>query len=498
MEEVAAAPGPSDEAGGVSVPVAGRSATRQPGKNRWVHLEWPGPGRSRGWLSMCVFILAVFRITSFKNPVTDAGVHSTLSNPKSHHINVTSTPLEVVLHPPVHVAFGLSGNHSGFLSEFAIALKSVLLNAPLERSLFVHVLADRGAIRALGNIFSRLELARWVTRNPVEVRIYDMTPLLPSLESRIMEAYLPSFPSFNLKDGIQTHTIGAFFRLFAHRVIAMPLTHLLYMDTDVVMMTNLDELWRLVEINPDALFHWGSIMCSGFLVMNVPRMEEIWSLAKNSSMKVVADRYDQSQDDQLIFMAVNVSHPAEVNILPDGWAMTVTEHWKVKYQPYDYKFPNVGMLHFNGGGKNKESYAVDNNFFKSFPDTWGNGKYYTTLPWTWARYHAKSIIRPDSTGHVMNIVNCADMSLWNEIVSTKLFPECPLEYSVNNSSFISIGSVVAYPIVGSSINEVHECKDNMCNAGPNYAPGTDSGSSVWNMVGHCNSSAVSESIKQSA
>ena len=44
--------------------------------------------------------------------------------------------------PPLHVAFGLSGNHPGFLAEFQVALKSVLLNSPLERDLFVHILAD--------------------------------------------------------------------------------------------------------------------------------------------------------------------------------------------------------------------------------------------------------------------------------------------------------------------------------------------------------------------
>ena len=60
------------------------------------------------------------------------------------------SPLQVQV---VHVTFGLSGNHSGFLAEFEVALKSVLLNAPLELSLHIHILADEDAFASLKEIF---------------------------------------------------------------------------------------------------------------------------------------------------------------------------------------------------------------------------------------------------------------------------------------------------------------------------------------------------------
>ena len=44
---------------------------------------------------------------------------------------------------PIHVAFRLSSNNPAFLFEFEVALKSVLLNAPLKRDWFVHMLADQ-------------------------------------------------------------------------------------------------------------------------------------------------------------------------------------------------------------------------------------------------------------------------------------------------------------------------------------------------------------------
>ena len=57
------------------------------------------------------------------------------------------------------------------------------------------------------------------------------------------------------------------------------------------------------------------------------------------------------------------------------------------------------MLHFNGGGRSQESYFTEHSFITDFGDTWGNGKFYATLPWEWARYQAMSLVRPGSKGH---------------------------------------------------------------------------------------------------
>ena len=127
-------------------------------------------------------------------------------------------------------------------------------------------------------------------------------------------------PKFDvLQHSISVHTIGCFFRLFANRVIPTTVKHLAYMDTDVVIMANLEELWRQVEATPDALFHWGRGMCSGFMVLNVPRAEEIWTLAQASPMKNISDAYRQNVNDPLVLMSVNVTYLDEVAILEDGW-----------------------------------------------------------------------------------------------------------------------------------------------------------------------------------
>lgn len=304
----------------------------------------------------------------------------------------------------VHVAFGLSGNHSGFLAEFEVALKSVLLNAPLERSLRIHILADEEAFISLKEIFNHTELSTWQTRSPTEIHAYDVTSDHPQMENEIMDTYTPSYPHYTMAQGTKRHTMGAFYRLFVDRYVSTTAKHVLYMDTDVVIMANLEELWQLVERQPNAVIHWGKSICSGFVVMNVPRMKEILLLAKRSNFTNADGSKLNINADQTIYQAFNISYPNEVHVLPDGWDMTVSEIWQPKNRPYDKKFPNVGMLHFNGGGSSKEAYfggknGTEHSFMSDFKDTWGNGKYYATLPWEWARYQAKSLVREGSKGH---------------------------------------------------------------------------------------------------
>ncbi len=305
---------------------------------------------------------------------------------------------------PIQVAFGLCGNHPGFLSEFEVALKSVLLNAPLERNISIHILADQEAFDAMKGIFNRTELSTWQTRNPTEIHVHDVTADVPQMESEVADVFRAHNPNVGWS---ALHTMGTYYRLFVERYVSnTSAKHILYMDTDVVIMANLEALWEHVESEQqNALFHWGKNMVAGFVVMNLERMNKILPLAKNSSLVEVVGTEEIPFDDQYIYRAVNISHPNEVNVLPPGWDMTVTAIWQSNNHPYDKKFPNVGMLHFNGGGLSQEAYFNLEDPEQSFStksklrETWGNGKFYATLPWEWARYQAKSLARPGSEGH---------------------------------------------------------------------------------------------------
>ncbi len=66
--------------------------------------------------------------------------------------------------------------------------KSVLLHAPLEQDMHVHIIANQDAYRSLGESFNRMGPSMWVTHNSIEICAYDITTVLPQLEHLIVDA----------------------------------------------------------------------------------------------------------------------------------------------------------------------------------------------------------------------------------------------------------------------------------------------------------------------
>merc|ERR1711865_853424 len=160
------------------------------------------------------------------------------------------------------------------------------------------------------------------------------------------------------------HTIGCFFRLFAHHVLVpqqqhadntatAAVQHVLYLDTDVVLMANLDALWDFIPTTGGAqpIFHWGAGQCSGFLIINVPQLQLLWDLAPLLPLQNISKR-DHHLSDQTLFVGMNETFPEKVGLLPK---------------------------------------------------TWGTAKYYIDLPWTWSRYQAESMIRTGHPGYPLKI-----------------------------------------------------------------------------------------------
>ena len=351
--------------------------------------------RSKAVKEVVVAFVAIFSVVLLLNDNHYLGLSSNLQLTEKHL-------------SPAHITFGLSGNHPGFLAEFEVALKSVLLNAPLERNLSIDILADEEAFDSLKDIFNRTLLSTWHMRNPTEIHAHKVTQKDHlQMEDEIIDIYKPHYPEYTMGMGTYSHTMGTFYRLFVGRYVSTTtkVKHTLYIDTDVVIMANLEGLWQLVELQPNALIHWGKIMCAGFVVMNLQRMKDILMLAKRSSFTKSDGSKLELNADQTILQAVNISYPNEVHVLPPGWDMTVSDIWQQNNWPYEKNFPNVGMLHFNGGGSSKEAYfglgenGTIHTFMTGFQDSWGNGRYYATLPWEWARYQAKSLVRLGSRGH---------------------------------------------------------------------------------------------------
>ncbi|KAL3789093.1 hypothetical protein HJC23_008555 [Cyclotella cryptica] len=225
------------------------------------------------------------------------------------------------------------------------------------------------------------------------------------MKTIIMDTWKPSFPEIEAFWEVSMHTVGAYFRLFLHRFLPSTIGHVLYIDTDLTILANLEALWQTVEASRDVLFHWGRRSCSCFVVMKLSRIEEIWSFARKAPLVDIKKEFDDhALDDQLLFISVNVTHPDEVNILPDGYDMTLSHRWQGEHFPYHQVYPETFMLHHNGN-PDDNAYWNRTEWISTHRDSWGLMEYYINLPWPWARFFAKSELLHGESGHLINIVS---------------------------------------------------------------------------------------------
>ncbi|EJK55555.1 hypothetical protein THAOC_24704 [Thalassiosira oceanica] len=106
-----------------------------------------------------IALASVFGL-SFWNAITSVSLSSPgHSDYFDHPPCVTSA--NAATDKQLHIALALSGREPGVFDEFEAALKSVLLNAPFERSLFVHIFADSNAYEELDGVLIRTQVTSW-------------------------------------------------------------------------------------------------------------------------------------------------------------------------------------------------------------------------------------------------------------------------------------------------------------------------------------------------
>jgi len=253
--------------------------------------------------------------------------------------------------PTVNVLYALSGNHTGLLSELEVALKSLLMNLPMQSNLHVHIMADKYGYNGLDEIFQRTEIQTWKTRKPVTIRTYNVQPNVEKWQREVIMALEPL--------GISTaHTFGTFFRLFFHDVIGADddIEQVLYMDPDVVLMSNIESLFT-GPTDPNILFQWGESQCAGFLLLNVRKQNQILSLAKGIDFgKLIKTPLIKGPPhDQFILKAINLTYPEKVGFIPREWDISIADGiWRDK-KVFVEKHPEIGMIHFNGGWESKNA-----------------------------------------------------------------------------------------------------------------------------------------------
>ena len=304
----------------------------------------------------------------------------------------TTTPSDRVSLETVNILFTLSGNDTEFLSEWAVAFKSVLMNAPVDHDMTIHILCDQAGYGRVKYILIKdIKLSDWKSRNQITVDLHNVQNRIQGWE------HFMNVTSNSTKLSYK-HSIGTYFRLFAHEVILDDSArHVIYLDTDVAIFVNLEEIWT--HCDDSVMFQWGTTKTAGFMIFNLPLYRaHFWKYVKELSIKYGLRKamHGKPINDQRLLQAVEENYSNTTALLPDAWDTHVAAGawgWKTIRKVLKMR-PEMGFLHINGGAWSKSS-AFDSPFLTTdarFNTTYLAARYYATFPWLWAKFFLASQI----------------------------------------------------------------------------------------------------------
>jgi lipopolysaccharide biosynthesis glycosyltransferase len=198
--------------------------------------------------------------------------------------------------------------------------------------------------------------------------------------------------------------LGGYYRLFANRVLPKDVMTALYMDQDIVILANLGNLFSYT--NSSYLFQWSATSKpnSGFVLLHLSKFEQFWELLDK------LPEITHGSDQALMQMLARANNPDVIGGLPPAWDTHTGHGWfQIPHKLLEKGRHEVGMLHFTG--VKARSYYLDRlEYFCrrardckkdtiGFGKTWGLADYYIRLPWEWARYFGKSLVRDGKEGH---------------------------------------------------------------------------------------------------
>jgi hypothetical protein len=325
--------------------------------------------------------------------------------------NDSSAPAPITLvptpssKPNYHILYGLRGNLTGFIEEWEISLKSVLLNSPLDAALDIHLVVDSDARRViLDLLLNAMALRGSYWRNPIRIHMHLVTR---EQEEKWRTKVQNLAPNSKLNYRV---SMGGYYRLFAHELLPKGLGPILYMDNEVVIMTNLNELWQ--HADPKYIYQIRS--CSGFMFMNLDIMfPQFWDLAKKIELKNLSDQYMLKKVKE---RNLNLNLFGE---LPPEWDTNLA-HEGFQTEPHKMILNRkyVGMMHFNGIRSNSDTYfrpavfshcskskscAQNETFHELYRNSWNLVEYYVHLPWGWVKFFGQSLINKPGKGHALTV-----------------------------------------------------------------------------------------------
>jgi lipopolysaccharide biosynthesis glycosyltransferase len=289
--------------------------------------------------------------------------------------------------PPIHIVLALSGNNPGFFGEFKVALKSIILSAPHNRDTHVHIISDQKAYDYLPTVWEDTKVDGMEWWRNVTIFPYNV------------ESQLPQWATV-LKNRTDMDLSGAYYRLFANKVLPTHVEYALYLDVDVIVLANLNHLFQdlphdleSLEDKPLMIMAGGEDGgCSGVMLVNIAKLDKFWEHVNSMNWTGKELPYW----DQSMIMEVGKQYPGSVQYLAFPWDLTVTEHWR-EIGRIEKVRPEAGIIHYNGNGGDVPFYSSgfvnDTQRGMGLPAT-----YFRDLPWTWVRFMGKSVGGPTNTG----------------------------------------------------------------------------------------------------
>jgi lipopolysaccharide biosynthesis glycosyltransferase len=318
---------------------------------------------------------------------SDSVVNSNFSTTNNDN-NIPTAPA-VHNDDPVHILYALSGEKDEFIDEFYVSLKSVMLNSPIDRGMTIHVLTDPQAFNAVRPME---EIMQFRSRQPISIQVYNV-------ESKAF----PWKKNIEYCTGHKTskkHTMGTFFRLYAYEVLPASAEHAVYLDTDVMITTNLQELWRMR--NSSNHFQWGETRCAGFMILNLRLMrQKFWKLLNHTYPKDIVINVMDKINDQDMVRRFNENYPHLVSFLPPEWDNHRADNFvKLRNNNLLTLRPKMGMVHFNGGTKVG---VPQNVFLEDKRKEFTAAHYYAYHPWQWTGYMLESQLPDGQHGHPISL-----------------------------------------------------------------------------------------------
>eukprot|EP00980_Cylindrotheca_fusiformis_P013861 scaffold3596_cov126-Cylindrotheca_fusiformis.AAC.19 len=304
-------------------------------------------------------------------------------------------------------------NQTGFMDEWEVHFKSILIHAPLDFDLHVHAIVNRRAVESIQQRVRRNGLNRFRFRNQVQLTCYIVDNYDTEWEELIYNK--TNKTPFQSAKGI--YTIGAYYRLMADRVLPKHLVNVIYLDTDVVINSNFNALQPYLDSRVHS--EWiqiGKTYCSGFLIINLKEFpKQFWDTIDH--LAAINTNFAGVHDQYLLRLVREHLSTNSTGILPDAWNIHYSDHLRDPTRIVDRE---VAFLHFNGirnqlRGFWDQDYAfvcgmdlsvqcprnsLNDTVRQRFYQSWPIADYYVRIPWLWVRNMARSQIRLNEEGYL--------------------------------------------------------------------------------------------------